>query len=118
MLRPPLRMNGTGKIYLIHCLRRLLSRRVRVAAPTGVAAFNMEGHTLHYLLSLPVKGEYKDLEGERLCKIQQSLSSMEYLIIYEIPWWEGILLVKWTSIFGKCSLIMLTYCLDVAPACS
>ena len=68
---PPLRMivsgtAGTGKSYLIHCLRLLLSSRVRVAAPTGVAAFNIEGHTLHSLLSLPVKGDYKDLEGEHL----------------------------------------------------
>ena len=86
---PPLRMivsgtAGTGKSYLIHCLRLLLNSRVRVAAPTGVAAFNIEGHTLHSLLSLPVKGEYKDLEGERLHKMQQSLANMEYLIIDEM----------------------------------
>ena len=62
---PPLRMivsgtAGTGKSYIIHCLRLLLGDRVRVAA------FNIEGHTLHSLLSLPTKSEYKDLEGERL----------------------------------------------------
>ena len=60
---PPLRMivsgtAGTGKSYLIHCLRLLLGNRVRVAVPTGVEAFNIEGHTLHSLLSLPVKGDY------------------------------------------------------------
>ena len=38
-----------------------------------MAAFNIEGHTLHSLLSLPTKGEYKDLEGERLHHMQQSL---------------------------------------------
>ena len=43
---PPLRMivsgtAGTGKSYLIHCLRLLLQRQVLVAAPTGVAAFNI-----------------------------------------------------------------------------
>ena len=32
-----------------------------MAAPTSVAAFNIEGHTLHSLLSLPTKGEYKHL---------------------------------------------------------
>ena len=62
----PLRMivsgtAGIGKSYLIHCLR-LLGDKVCVAAPTGVAAFNIEGHTLDSLLSLPTKGEYKDLE--------------------------------------------------------
>ena len=79
--QPPLRMivsgtAGTGKSYLIHCLRLLLNRRVRVTTPTGVAAFNIEGHTLHSLLTLPVKGEYKDLERERLHQMQQSLASM------------------------------------------
>ena len=48
---PPLRMiisgtAATGKTYLIHCVRLLLGDRVRVAAPTGVAAFNIDGHTL------------------------------------------------------------------------
>ena len=55
---------GTGKSYLIHCLRLLLDHRVLVAAPTGVAAFNIEGHTLHSFLSLPVKGDFKELQGE------------------------------------------------------
>ena len=57
---------------------------MRVAAPTGVAAFNIEGHTLHSLLSLPTKGKYKDLEGERLRHMQQSLAGMHYLIVDEM----------------------------------
>ena len=86
---PPLRLiisgtAGTGKSYLVHCLRLLLDHRVRVAAPTGVAAFNIEGHTLHSLLSLPVKGDFKELQGERLHQMQQSLADMEYLIIDEM----------------------------------
>ena len=86
---PPLRMivsgtAGTGKTYLIHCIRLLLRDSVRVAAPTGVAAFNIDGHTLHSLLSLPTKGEYKDLEGERLHHMQQSLAGMRYLVIDEM----------------------------------
>ncbi len=86
---PPLRMivsgtAGTGKSYLIHCLRLLLQDCVRVAAPTGVAAFNIEGHTLHALLRLPTKGEYKDLEGECLHQMQHSLAGMKYLIIDEM----------------------------------
>ena len=40
---PPLKMiisgtAGTGKSYVIHCLRLLLGDRVRVAAPTGVSS--------------------------------------------------------------------------------
>lgn len=86
---PPLRMiisgtAGTDKSYLIHCLRLLLQHHVRVAAPTGVAAFNIQGHTLHALLKLPTKGEYKDLEGQCLHNMQQSLADMTYLIIDEM----------------------------------
>lgn len=85
----PLRMivygtAGTGKSYLINCLRLLLQSKVCVAAPTGVAAFNIDGHTLHSLLSLPTKGEYKDLTGERLQQLQHSLADMKYLIIDEM----------------------------------
>ena len=85
----PLRMivsgtAGTGKSYLIHCLRLLLQAKVRVVAPTGVAAFNIDGHTLHSLLCLPTKGDFKDLEGEHLNRLQQSLAGMEYLIIDEM----------------------------------
>ena len=86
---PPLRMivsgtAGTGKSYLIHCLQLLLQHQLCVAAPTGVAAFNVNGHTLHSLLSLPVRGEFKDLEGERLSKLQQSFSEVRYIIVDEM----------------------------------
>ena len=80
----PLRMvvsgtAGTGKSYLIHCLRLLRQHQVMVAAPTGVAAFNIDGCTLHSLLRLPTRGEFKDLEGERLTKLQQAFSQVKYL---------------------------------------
>lgn len=40
--------------------------------------------TLHSLLSLPTKSEFKDLEGDQLNKLQQSLSAVKYLIIDEM----------------------------------
>ena len=51
----------------------------RVAAPTGVAAFNIDGQTLYSLLKLRVRGEFKDLQGESLSGIQECLSSIKYL---------------------------------------
>ena len=85
----PLRMilsgtAGTGKSYLIHCLRSLLQHQVRVVAPTGVAAFNVEGVTLHSFLHLPTRGDFKNLEGGRLQCLQQDLMGVNYLIIDEI----------------------------------
>ena len=46
-----------------------LDDKVCVPAPTGVAAFNIESHTLYSLLNLPTKREFKDLEGERLYRV-------------------------------------------------
>ena len=85
----PLRMvvsgtAGTGKSYLIQCLKLLLRDHLLVAAPTGVAAFNVDGYTLHSLLSLPIRGDFKPLEGKRLQTIQQTLSGVDYIIVDEM----------------------------------
>ena len=44
---------GTGKLFIINCLKLLLQEKLRVCAPTGVASYNIEGSTLHSLLNLP-----------------------------------------------------------------
>ena len=75
---------GTGKSYLINCLRLLLGDSVKVAAPTGVASFIIEGRTLHSLLHLPVRGDFKEMEGNNLQKMQEELSPIKYLIIDEM----------------------------------
>ena len=75
---------GTGTSYLINCLRILLDHYLRVADATGVAAFNVDGVTLHSLFGLPTKVEFKDLEGNRLNEMQQTLSNTRYLIIDEM----------------------------------
>ena len=85
----PLRMivsgtAGTGKSFLIGCLKRLLGRKVVVLAPTGVAAFNVNGCTLHSALRLPTKGEIKNLEGDALRQLQETLAEVEYIIIVEM----------------------------------
>ena len=64
-----------------------------------MAAFNIEGHTLHSLLSLPTKGEYKDLEKERLHHMQQSMAEMQYRIIDE------------TSMVGRKTFVQIDKCL-------
>ena len=117
---PPLRMivsgtAGAGKSYLIHCLRILLQYHVCVAAPTGVAAFNIDGHTLHSLFSLPTRGDFKDLEGERL-NIHSQISNISSLM--RCRWWEGRPLVRWTDNFLRPSLTTHRKCLEHAPTFS
>ena len=71
---------GSGKSYLIQCLRLLLGDTLKVAAPTGVASFIIDGSTLH----LPTRGEFKELEGNRLLELQQAMSAIKYIIIDEM----------------------------------
>ena len=49
---------GTGKSYLLQCLRSLPQHQVRVVAPNGVASFSVEGVTLHSFLHLPTHGDF------------------------------------------------------------
>ena len=65
---------GTGKSHL----KQMLKERMKVAAPTGVAAFNVERCTLHSLLT---KGELKVLEGNRLQQLQTMFKEVYYLIM-------------------------------------
>lgn len=44
---------GTGKTTLIHYLREKLNKNVVVVAPTGVAALNVKGATIHSFFRLP-----------------------------------------------------------------
>lgn len=75
---------GTGKSYLVNCLKLLLQHNPHVCAPTGVAAYNIDGTTLHSLFSLPTKGDFRQLKGQKLHKLQQLLEDMQYLVIDEM----------------------------------
>ena len=75
---------GTSKSYLISALGNLLQDCCGVEAPTGKASYNVKGVTLHSLLKLPIgsKGN-KDLSGQMLLKLQESLNERPYLLIDE-----------------------------------
>jgi hypothetical protein len=53
------------------------------AAPTGIAAFNIVGKTLHSLLRLPVKGKKSDLSVATLQSLQALFQHCRFLIIDE-----------------------------------
>lgn len=76
---------GTGKSTLIRQFMAETSRRVVVAAPTGIAALNVEGYTIHRLFSFNphttvdnvATGDY------RPGRFAKTLKSLETLIIDE-----------------------------------
>ena len=62
----------------------LLQNRCVVTATTGKASFNIKGITIHSLLNLPVglRGN-KDLTGQSLCRLQERLDGVDYILIDE-----------------------------------
>ena len=75
---------STGKSFLIDAIQNLLQSRCAVTATTGKASYNIRGITIHSLLKLPVgpRGN-KDLTGESLSRLQQSLNGIDYIIVDE-----------------------------------
>lgn len=93
-------VGGTGKSFLINVLRRYilqeLGKQVAVAAPTGIAAFNVNGLTLHRLLYLQVEQDglptYKRLPDHILHNIRVDLKDTALLIIDEVSMISNIML--------------------------
>ena len=55
-----------------------------ITATTGKAAYNIKGITVHSLLKLPMGSRgNKDLTGQSLCRLQDSLNNIDYIIIDE-----------------------------------
>jgi hypothetical protein len=83
---------GTGKTTFLKYLKENATKNIVVAAPTGVAAINAGGVTLHSLFQLPFYPflPTKNNKEELLSKIrhnkqrQQLLRKMELLVIDEI----------------------------------
>ncbi|WPL19360.1 helicase-primase subunit BBLF4 [Thiorhodovibrio winogradskyi] len=82
---------GTGKTTFLHSLKAELPKRMVVTAPTGVAAINAGGVTLHSFFQLPfgpfVPGsEARRQAGERRFSRQKRdiIASLDLLIIDEI----------------------------------
>ena len=83
---------GTGKTELLKRIREDLEKQkkvVAVLAPTGIAAENAEGHTMHNFLRLPLKPylpEHKTNPGlYRLTEnVERIVKVLDVLIIDEI----------------------------------
>ena len=91
-------VGGTGKSFLIKAIRALVldmwhdkeeSLLCAVTAPTGLAAYNVGGVTIHRLLQLPIEHEgrtagYWRLGKDPLKVMRRSLSQLRLLIIDEV----------------------------------
>ncbi|XP_069102242.1 uncharacterized protein [Argopecten irradians] len=89
---------GTGKSHLIKAIYYEVTRlfaptlqnpddiAVMLVAPTGVAAFNIGGSTIHNAFSIPVdaKSNYQPLGDERINTMRSKLGQLQLLIIDEI----------------------------------
>ena len=81
---------GTGKTTFLRRVRREVPKRMAVAAPTGVAAINAEGVTIHSLFQLPFGPLVPDQVSAQMVKRRFSkekinlIKSLDLLIIDEI----------------------------------
>lgn len=74
---------GTGKSTILNHLAWNTSKTIAVCAPTGVAALNVGGQTIHSLLRLPI-GVVADHKLEQSDELRKMLSAIDTLVIDEI----------------------------------
>lgn len=74
---------GTGKSTILNHLAWNTSKTIAVCAPTGVAALNVGGQTIHSLLCLPI-GVVADHKLEQSDELRKMLSAIDTLVIDEI----------------------------------
>jgi len=73
---------GTGKSTLLQLFRRTTRKKTVVLAPTGVAALNVKGQTIHSFFKFPAKSLHRS-EIKRL-KFRKLYQKVEVIIIDEI----------------------------------
>jgi len=74
---------GTGKSTLLEYLAWNTSKQLVICAPTGVAALNVGGQTIHSLFRLPI-GVIADHEIEQTAELKKLLNTIETLVIDEV----------------------------------
>ncbi|MDR3631697.1 MAG: AAA family ATPase, partial [Desulfocapsaceae bacterium] len=121
---------GTGKTTFLHDLKKKTHKRMVVTAPTGVAAINAGGMTLHSFFQLPfgpfVPGSENPAPAHRMRKEKINIiKSMDLLVIDEISMVRADLLdavdavlrrLRHNSLpFGGVQLLMIGDLLQLSP---
>ncbi|HEY5224198.1 MAG TPA: AAA family ATPase [Microbacteriaceae bacterium] len=74
---------GTGKSTLLNHLAWNTEKQLVIAAPTGVAALNVGGQTIHSLFRLPI-GVIADHAIEQSAELRKLLNTIDTLMIDEV----------------------------------
>jgi ATP-dependent exoDNAse (exonuclease V) alpha subunit len=77
---------GTGKSTFIKYLKKHSKKRIRLVAPTAIAALNIEGATIHSMFNLPL-GDFlimREVLSTRRRKLKSILKKTDILIIDEV----------------------------------
>ena len=76
---------GTGKSTLIRRFLETTDRNALTVAPTGIAALNVEGYTIHRLFSFPLGVSEEMVRGPRYFpgRFAKALSTLDTLIVDE-----------------------------------
>ena len=74
---------GTGKSTLLNHLASNTSKQLVICAPTGVAALNVGGQTIHSLFRLPI-GVIADHAIEQNADVRKLLNTIETVVIDEV----------------------------------
>jgi ATP-dependent exoDNAse (exonuclease V) alpha subunit len=74
---------GTGKSTLLNHLSWNTEKQLVIAAPTGVAALNVGGQTIHSLFRLPI-GVIADHDIEQSAELRKLLNTIDTLVIDEV----------------------------------
>ncbi len=77
---------GTGKSTFVKYLKRHSKKRIRLIAPTAIAALNIDGSTIHSMFNLPISDFIieKDLYKSKRRKLKTILKKTDILIIDEV----------------------------------
>jgi len=92
---------GTGKSFLIKTIKcwikQNLNKDTAISAPTGIAAFNIDGLTVHRLLQLPVEHgqipKYKQLSDHVLKVLRADLKDVVLFVIDEVSMISNLILM-------------------------
>lgn len=77
---------GTGKSTFIKYLKKHSKKRIRIVAPTAIAALNIEGATIHSMFTLPLSDFLilREVMSSRRRKLKSILKKTDILIIDEV----------------------------------